>query len=325
MEADNIRHKPSMDETGRKSVDQEGTGQEEVKSLINAIQVQPNVVNAMSESTACLSSRNHFRFLHLPAEVRNMVYRNDDTYGVSYDPTSGPEPVDSVGKSLPELWQPPITRVNRQIRQECLDIFYDMFYFLFNLNVRSEEVAGEERVILHPASEGQASLQSFHEMIQAFAPSPTNMLRTSNLRFLSNLIINITLKGPDEDLGSIGFHMTSADKTDFNSLAVRGLDWNCRNAVLSAWVEAAKGSAFEWDFEFGMEPNKFGYLAHRALVEKMVGLLCLIAEHCPQLTRSVSLIYKGHGLYGEELEDLASDATCLEYMSEFFSSSDTVV
>lgn len=199
-----------------------------------------------------------------------------------------------------------------------------MFRFSFNLNVRSEEVAGEERLILHPASQNQVSLQSFHEMIQAFAPSPTNMSHTSTLRFLSNLIINITLKGHDEDRGSIGFHMTSADHTNFNSLAVRGLDWNDRNAVLSAWVDAAQKSAFEWDFEWGMEPNKLGYLAHRALVEKIVGLLCLIAEHCPQLTRSVSLIYEGRGLYGEQLVDLADDATCLEYMSEFFNSSDTV-
>lgn len=252
-----------------------------------------------------------------------MVYRYAGTYSVEPDTFRVPEPILGETKALPNLRQPPITRVNRQIRHECLHIFYEMFNFLFDLNVRSEEVAGQERVILHPASENQASLQSFHEMIQAFAPSPTNMLHTSNLRFLSNLWIRITLKGHDEDLGSIGFSMTSADNTDYNSLAVRDLDWNCRKAVLSAWVDAATVSGWEWDFLRDMKPNRLGYLAHRALVEKIVGLLCLIAEHCPQLTRTVSLYYEGDGLHGEELEDLAEDATCLEYMSEFFRSSDT--
>lgn len=286
---------------------------------------------AVQTLISCLPIQNHFRFLHLPAEVRNMVYQISTTYGTTcgtiYDTTYVPEAylIGHAFDSLPNLRQPPITRVNRQIRHECLHIFYGMFHFSFDLNVRSEEVAGEERVILHPASEDQATLQSFHEMIQAFAPSPRNMLHISILQFLSSLTIKVTLKRQDEDLGCIGFHMASADETNFASLAVRGLDWNCRNAVLSAWVDAAKGGAFDWDFEWDMQPNKFGYLAHRALVEKMVGLLCLIAEHCPQLTRSVSLIYEGHGLHGEELEDLARDATCLEYMSDFFESGDTVV
>lgn len=260
-----------------------------------------------------------------------MVYRNNTTYGTTcgtiYDTTYVPE-AELIGHafdSLPNLRQPPITRVNRQIRDECLHIFYEMFHFSFDLKVRSEEVPGQERVILHPASEDQASLQSFHEMIQAFAPGPRDMLHVSILRFLSSLTINVTLKGQDEDRGRIGFHMTSADETNFASLAVRGLNWNCRNAVLTAWVDAAQGSAFEWDCEWAMDKNKLGYLAHRELVEKMVGLLCLIAEHCPQLTRSVSLIYEGDGLCDEQLDDLAEDAKCLEYMSEFFDTSDAVV
>lgn len=39
MAADNIPHKPNMDEMGRKSVDQDGAGQEEVKIPGDAIQV----------------------------------------------------------------------------------------------------------------------------------------------------------------------------------------------------------------------------------------------------------------------------------------------
>lgn len=45
-----------------------------------------------------------------------------------------------------------------------------------------------------------------------------------------------------------------------------------------------------------------------------MSLLCLIAEHCPQLTRSVSFIYDGPGLFGNDLFDLATDATILGYL-----------
>lgn len=214
-----------------------------------------------------------------------MVYRNSTTY------VSNADWVGPVVKRLRSLRQAPITRVNRQIRNECLHIFYEMFHFLINLNVRSEEVPGEERVVLLPASENKASLQSFREMIQAFTPSPTNMLHISNLRFLSSLTITAFLKGHDEHRGCIGFHMTSAKETKFDSLAVRGLDWNSRDAVLSAWVDAAERSPFREHFKWGMDSTRLGYLANRALVEETVGLLCLIAEHCPQLTRSVSVNY----------------------------------
>lgn len=54
--------------------------------------------------------------------------------------------------------------------------------------------------------------------------------------------------------------------------------------------------------------NKLGYLAHRAMVDEVVGLLGLIAEHCPQLTQSVSQIYDAQDLCGSDLYDLASDA-----------------
>lgn len=42
-----------------------------------------------------------------------------------------------------------------------------------------------------------------------------------------------------------------------------------------------------------------------------MGLLCLIAEHCPQLTWSVSLIYDGPCLFGNNLIDLVHDAAGL--------------
>lgn len=234
-----------------------------------------------------------------------MVYQCGTTYVPEADWLCPDDP------ELPYLWQPPITRANRQIRQECLHIFYEMFHFSLDLNVRSKKVAGRKRAILLPASQDQPSFQSFHETIQAFAPSAKNMLQISNLRFLSRLTINVILKGHGEDLGCVGFHMTSEDESNFASLAVQGLDWNRRHDVLSAWVDAAKGSETHWggfDEHGDLESNRLGYFAHRAMVDEIVGLLCLIAEHCPQLTRSVSLIYDGQGLYGSDLYDLADDA-----------------
>lgn len=246
-----------------------------------------------------------------------MIYQ----YGTTY--VSEADELSRVHKGLPSLRQPPITQVNRQIRQECLHIFYNLFHFSFELAVRSEEDT-ESLEILIPASEGQVSLQSLHKTIQSFAPTPKNMLQTSNLRFLSNLTITITFKEDDEDLGCLGFHMTSADETNFASLAVRGLDWNCRDAVRTAWVVAAQASSDYWDSDGCVEQTctdkKLGYSAHYALLEGIISLLSLIAEHCPQLTRSVSLIYAGHGLFGNHLHDLAvsADATCFEYLPGVF-------
>lgn len=244
-----------------------------------------------------------------------MVYQYGTTYLSQVDELS------RVHKGLPSLRQPPITQVSRQIRQECLHIFYNMFSFSFELNVRSEEDTGLVAILI-PASEDQVSLQSLQDTIGAFAPTPKNMLQMSNLHFLSNLTITIAFKEDDEDLGCLGFHMTSADETNFASLAVRGLDWNCRDAVRTAWVVAAQASSEYWDSEGCVEwrckDNKLGYFAHRALVEEIIDLLSLIAEHCPQLTRSVSLIYAGHGLFGNHLYDLASDATCFGYLPGVF-------
>lgn len=235
-----------------------------------------------------------------------MVYQ----YGTTY--VSKADELSRVHKGLPSLRQPPITQVNRQIRQECLHIFYNMFPFSFDLNVRSEEDTGLMAILI-PASEDQVSLQSLQDTIQAFAPTPKNMLQMSNLRFLSSLTINITFQRDDEDIGCLGFHMTSADETNFASLDVRGLDWDCRDAVRTAWVVAARASSLHWDPSFGDESRDkgLGYFEHRALVEEIMSLLCLVADHCPQLTRSVSLIYDGICLFGHNLLDLTSDAAAL--------------
>lgn len=184
-----------------------------------------------------------------------------------------------------------------------------MHHFSLNLNVRFEKLAeGIYRII--PAAEDQASLQSFHEMIQAFAPSPKNTLQMSNLRFLPSLTVKVKVIRRDMGLGCLGFRMSSADKTNIASLAVRGLDWNCNGSVNWAWIEAAEksvlrnegGSFWEWD-EMCLRHN-------RDLLDEMTDLLCLVARHCPQLTRSVSIIYKEAGWDGSDggLFDLVKEA-----------------
>lgn len=254
-----------------------------------------------------------------------MVYRNGTIYGTTC--ATYASEADLVGRafnSLPNLRQPPIAQVNRQIRHECLHIFYEMFRFSFDLNVRSEELADEPYLL--PAPEDIASLRSFHEMIQAFAPSPKNTLQVSNLCFLSSLTVRVNVKGCYGDLGCIGFRMTSADEGNLASLDVCDLDWNCRKAVLCALMDAVRGSA-AWRYgnlgEGSRNSDKLGYFAHQDLVEKISNLLCLIAEHCPQLTRSVSLIYHGLGFWVRP--GMLMRLHALQHMPDFFDSSDTVV
>lgn len=104
--------------------------------------------------------------------------------------------------------------------------------------------------ILIPASEDQLSLQSLQDTFQAFAPTSKDMLQMSNLRFPSSLTISINFQRNDEDIGCLGFHMTSVDETNFASLHVRGLDWDCRDAVRTAWVVAARESSLHWNASF---------------------------------------------------------------------------
>lgn len=209
----------------------------------------------------------------------------------------------------PNLWQPPITRVNRQIRHECLHIFYQMFQFAIDLHVRSKGLSGHERYILLPTSDDQVSMQSLRKTVQAFAPSPTNMLQISNLCFLSRLAIRVHYQRRYEELACIGFDMASADRTKIAPMAVRGLDRNGRRAVQSAWVDAAKKRAAAWFWNLhGRRPeNELGHSAHRAVVDEVLDLLSLFANHCPQLTRSIYLIYWGYMIWSDDLYDLAAD------------------
>lgn len=184
-----------------------------------------------------------------------------------------------------------------------------MFQFSVHLNVRSEVETGYERPILRPASDDQVSLQSFHKTVQAFAPSPKNMLQISNLCFLSNLTILVHYKAGDDEPGYMGLDMASADRTKIAPMAVSGLGWNWRRAVQSAWVDAAKERARAWFFNFyvSMPQNRLGYAAHRALVNEVLDLLSLFANHCPQLTRSIYLVYGGDMMGPGDLYDLTAD------------------
>lgn len=90
-------------------------------------------------------------------------------------------------------------------------------------------------------------------------------------------------------------------------LHVSGLDWNDRTAVLSAWVDLAVERDDFCDGTCGIMGtlgDELGFFAHQAMVEKIVGLMGLISEHCPQLTQSVSQIYVGRGLCESDLNTL---------------------
>lgn len=137
------------------------------------------------------------------------------------------------------------------------------------------------------------------------------MLQMSNLLFLSKLTIRAIPEENDKDFRYIGFAMTSAVEPGLDSLRACGSGWQDCNVVRSAWVDAVQRSAEEdlplFNSQGQLWERKLGYRVHRALVKEIVSLLCLITEHCPQLTRDVSVLYFGPGLFGDELYDLAED------------------
>lgn len=68
--------------------------------------------------------QKHFPFLRLPAEVRNTVYQNSNFY-ISRRLC--------MGFCFYDLRQPPMTRVNKQLRYETLPIFYENQEFQMEL------------------------------------------------------------------------------------------------------------------------------------------------------------------------------------------------
>ncbi|KAG6358492.1 hypothetical protein INS49_014376 [Diaporthe citri] len=112
MEADTVYSATDRNELEPDNACQMKPEQQDARAPDGAIQ-QPHPDDApmVSETAVSPMKEKPFPFLRLPAEVRNMVYRQRRIYSTT------------VLITLPDLRQAPITRVNQQLRQETLPIF----------------------------------------------------------------------------------------------------------------------------------------------------------------------------------------------------------
>lgn len=189
--------------------------------------------------------RKTFPFLALPPEVRNKIYRDvalhNDHYVVFL-------PYTLTFDMMEPLWQPPITRVNRQIRNECLSIMYGECRKKCDLHLEYTCYATHEN-FLDPFFEVYAALNRFtpsvrtgrsqqsprifrvkfgnsygHESVSTGFLEPRGLRSFSTLRFLTNLEITVGLPKIEERIvalnsasdwgtlrpNTVGFRMCSA-------------------------------------------------------------------------------------------------------------------
>lgn len=191
----------------------------------------------------------------------------------------------SRGIRSSNLRQPPITRVNRQLRYETLPVFYDIGYFAVELT----NLPGND-------DDANQNRDHIYKMLFASIPGPDNTLQANNLRFLSYLDFSIeTWSSSFWGLAKVGFIMSSSpfvfesDEWDeeYGVVETAGLDWDDTEDVITAFCDGINSSMICKD---GREllglPGMLCKRAYAAAVE-MAALMCSISRQLPQLTSNV--------------------------------------
>lgn len=190
----------------------------------------------------------------------------------------------SRGIVFSDMRQPPITRVNRQLRYETLPIFYhtgnfsvDFAYFP---EYHDDPFKNWDRIF---------------NMLFASMHGPGNTLQASNLRFLSYLNFSIqTGSAYFFGLAKVGFTMSSSPFVELDELDeeygvvdTTDLDWDNTEDVMTALTEGIDSSmTCQLGIEFFGLDNMRCDRADEA-ADDLAFLMCLISRHCPPLRSNV--------------------------------------
>lgn len=273
--------------------------------------------------------QNRISFLDLPSEIRNIIYQDSSIYTAlaewhdSWQDTSeAPR-----GSFFSDLGQPPITRVNRQIRNETLPIFYGNHRFVIHLprlprfdierdgrrkdpnRLRSvwDRLFARHFKAPENLSENEDPLHHLRVMLHAFTPALHNTLQANSLSFLSNLTFRLEFESLKPSWGLLGLGCTMSSRElhcdDGDEILVKtvGLDWNSAMEVREAFVVAIASSKsvygaidfLDWDVVLHPEVEK--------AVRESAALMCCISRECPQLTGNVLAFITPSELYYNRL------------------------
>ncbi|KAI7774086.1 hypothetical protein LA080_009289 [Diaporthe eres] len=226
----------------------------------------------------CGATQKPFPFLRLPGEIRNLVYRYPRIYR-----TNSVQLI-SRGIIFSNMRQPPITRVNRQIRFETLPIFYHTRNFSAHFACFPEN-----------HDDAVKNWDRIFNMLFASMHGPGNTLQASNLRFLSYLNFSIqTGSAYFFGLAKVGFTMSSfpfveLDESyeEYGVVDTTDLDWDNTEDVMTAFTEGIDSSmTCQLGIEFFGLDNMRCERADEA-ADDLAFLMCLISRHCPPLRSHV--------------------------------------
>lgn len=223
--------------------------------------------SAQASSTG--SQQVFLPFLRLPAEIRNMIYKEiliQPGCGCARSHPTRPLP-------LCTLAQPPLTRVNRQIREECLPVYYGSN--TFSVFVRPRKV--------YRNGVTERALARFFD---SFSLSRNAVPRESGLRLIRNIKLSWWPRGFIESFTHTltEIQVSFGVRNEWRSgtrLVVD--DWSNKKAVENAAFDAVRESLRS------SRALGNGITCNERVLKPLVDTIWLCGTNCPQAVRYVEL------------------------------------
>lgn len=134
-----------------------------------------------------------FKFLALPAEIRNIIYRE----------ALSPTMPSGLKQVVLTLAHPPLARVNKQLRDESLPIFYGENNFYINIKARSTQRPLGQRFCRGLGF----PFERYVAMFEAFSAWGSGGPGTSCIRHVKSIRIHYDHCSQDRTTPSVSFHL----------------------------------------------------------------------------------------------------------------------
>lgn len=188
-----------------------------------------------------------FPFLHLPAEIRNKIYR----YLLVEDPSTG---------RIRSLAQPPLTRTNKQVRSEALPIYYGENKFL----LRSSRTP--------IATTDPEEWPNFVRMFRMFKAGRIGGRGTGSLRFIRNIRCRSG--------NAMDFKLYKVPKPNHANERLRDLGDDRDKCAWHDWESVAN-----YVEDFIVDRGFPAFFIHKSSVHQLIGAIVMVASECNGVTK----------------------------------------
>ncbi|KAG8160659.1 hypothetical protein KVR01_008923 [Diaporthe batatas] len=276
------------------------------------LEPEPRYVDTIPDNAGSTTIEKPFPFLDLPPEVRNKIYQCPCIYETLSLRARG-----QVWASFADLRQASITRVNKQIRNETLPIFYGNHDFIIRLpplpsdwqSMRPRHEAYHD----HP-------FEHFWRRLDAFTPDQKNNLQENSLQFLSSFTLEIKIDPSRQwRLAMVGFFMSSRELDcdedvvweEAALVKTAGVDWNNCFQVKEAYLRAVDSCLLVREAHdlFNM-PGVCCRQVDQA-ASALAALMCRVAKLCPHLTNNVTALIDPSHEFAEDMAEKQARETLI--------------